>query len=171
MKYILMPFVMDSFGQWGPVAKCMLYSKCEKITGVNKRGRNEVTWTSNAIGSSEVLTVWDVGSCKQRMEAYSSGQTCWRYMHMYADSPPQSWAKHYLAHSTIWMLAQHVLPAMQVVEMEKAQCGTPQSTAGDQSAPVQMKVWGYSQYCAENPSFVTQLGYHNAMSLGESSVG
>ena len=140
-----------------------------EFTGVDKRGRNEVTWTSNAIGSSEVLTVWNVGSCKQRMEAYrySPGQTFWRYI---CGIVPTIMGKELFGaqHSTIQTLAQHVLPAMQVIE--KTQRGIPQSTDGDQSAPVQRKVWGYSQYCAENSSFITQLGYHNATSLGESLV-
>jgi len=83
---------------------------------------------------------------------------------------PQSWANNYLAHSIIRMLAQHVLPAMQVVE--KAQIGTQQSTDGDQSALMYRKVQGYYQYCAENKSFITgtQLDYHNDTSHGESSV-
>jgi hypothetical protein len=81
---------------------------------------------------------------------------------------PRLWVNNYLAHSIIRMLAQHVLPAMQVVE--KAHIGTPQSTDGDQSAPMYRKVQGSYQYCAENSSFITQLDSHNATSLGESSV-
>ena len=56
-KHILMPFIMDPFGQWGPVTKCML--SCTPnvvIYGLDKWGRNKVTWTSNAIGSWKVCT-------------------------------------------------------------------------------------------------------------------
>ena len=163
-----MPFVMDLFGQWGlckVVAKCMLYSKCEIVPGwINEGGTKSLELQMQS-------AVWKYSPCGM-LDCANKG---WRHSHQgklfgdtYAESSPRSWANNYLVHSTVRMLAQHVLPSMQVVEM--AQQSTPQSTDGRQSAPVQRKVQGYYQYCAETQSLITQFYSHNVTSLGDSSV-
>jgi hypothetical protein len=139
-----MSFVMDLFGQWGlckVVAKCMLYSKCEIVPGwINEGGTKSLELQMQS-------AVWKYSPCgmldcankgwRHTGTHQSSGQL---FGDTYAESSPRSWAKNYLAHITVpfTRLAQHVLPAIQVIE--KTQRGIPQSTGGYQSALVQKKV-------------------------------
>ena len=72
-EHMIMPFVIDPFGQWGPVAKFVLYSKCENLPGwINEGGTKSLELQMQSAVGKYVLTIWNVGACKQRMEAYSS---------------------------------------------------------------------------------------------------
>jgi hypothetical protein len=140
---MIMPFVIDPFGQWGPVAKFVLYSKCENLPGwINEGGTKSLKLKMQSAVRKYLYSPCGMLDCANKGWRHtgthqSSGQL---FGDTYAESSPRSWAKNYLAHITVpfTRLAQHVLPAIQVIE--KTQCGIPQSTDGYQSALVQKKV-------------------------------
>jgi hypothetical protein len=97
---MIMPFVIDPFGQWGPVAKCMLYSKCENLPGwINEGGTKSLELQMQS-------AVWKYSPCGMLGRANKG----WRHTgthqgklfgDTYAESSPRSWAKNYLAPSTV----------------------------------------------------------------------